>query len=142
MMNIANYNYDNQFFYEYIPDKIKEFILLNYNESYVSQINKYLIEIGIKTNFQEIINKAIDTLKIIINDDWCTINIDYSQVLSGRRLQDLINLIEYGNLEIKGYPILKEAFRYIELNEEELYSEYIDQVQPEIDEEEDVDTLL
>ena len=142
MMNIANYNYDNQFFYEYIPDKIKEFILLNYNESYVSQINKYLIEIGIKTNFQEIINRAIDTLKIIINDDWCTINIDYSQVLSGRRLQDLINLIEYGNLEIKGYPILKEAFRYIELNEEELYSEYIDQVQPEIDEEEDVDTLL
>lgn len=142
MMNIANYNYDNQFFYEYIPDKIKEFILLNYNESYVSQINKYLIEIGIKTNFQEIINRAIDTLKIIINDDWCTINIDYSQVLSGRRLQDLINLIEYGNLEIKGYPILKEAFRYIELNEEELYNEYIDQVQPEIDEEEDVDTLL
>ena len=141
-MNIANYNYDSQFFYEYIPDKIKEFILLNYNESYVSQINKYLIEIGIKTNFQEIINTAIDTLKIIVNDDWCTINIDYSQVLSGRRLQDLINLIEYGNLEIKGYPILKEAFKYIELNEEELYSEYIDQVQPEIDEEEDVDTLL
>ena len=81
-------------------------------DKYLDAINKN------HESAKEIILISLSKLVYIIEDNYIIITINNNYVLSKLHLKliDAIKLINFGNMEIKGYPIISDTFQYVEKN--------------------------
>ena len=125
---------------EFVRYLIRQYIL--YISSIIdfkklNPINKYLKENLFKDKFYK---KNINALNIIVigvysikyrkNKYKTVLYIDPYKKLphTDIKLVSLCKLINYGNMDIKGYPIFTRGFNYIKENIDELYDRYLDQL--------------
>ena len=81
-------------------------------DKYLDTINKN------HESAKEIILISLSELVYVIEDNYIIITINNNYVLSKLHLKliDAIKLINFGNMEIKGYPIISDTFQYVEKN--------------------------
>lgn len=77
----------------------------------------------------EIIFAGIKNLKVYKYPDHYVIKINPNKILpkSSAKLNDICNLINYGNLSIKGYPIFSEGFELISKQVPYLYEAFLEE---------------
>lgn len=104
------------FIENFIPEKLLNNVLLNYNEDKASLINDYLQEeLKIGLSAKEIITYAIENLHISKDNDDYTVMIDGALLVPGTKynLLNIVKLIDSGNLEVRGLNIVSQAFAFI-----------------------------
>lgn len=123
--NVEDKSFDN-FVYHYLPNKMLEYLALNLSEKRVSVLNKYLLKAGILISVRDALMLALGKPQVLrIPPDRYIVSVNPTMLIEGNiRLIQVIDLIEYGNLEVKGYPIVDEIYRYITTNMKELYKTY------------------
>lgn len=127
----------NKDFGEFLIVKIKELLLLNINEPRLILLNNYINNeiIAFKSIYrkhisaQEIILLGLQHLKVSESPTNILISINSNIFIPGYdriKLLDACKLINYGNSEIKGYPIFTNTFTKIVNEIDDYYNEYLE----------------
>lgn len=105
------------FLTNYIPKKLFNYVLLNLNEDKLIQLDEYLNKhLGIKESSIDIIEYGFNNMFISDTGTGFIVMIDNNILIpdSSQKLINIINLINYGNLEVRGCNIVSQAFNYVE----------------------------
>ena len=111
-------NYSPRFI-NFLIKIIKNGVITKLSLNKLKMWDKYLDTINKNhESAKEIILISLSELVYIIEDNYIIITINNNYVLSKLHLKliDAIKLINFGNMEIKGYPIISDTFQYIEKN--------------------------
>lgn len=103
----------SDFIYKYLPRLIYDMILVVVNKNKFDELDAYFKSIGIDYSTMEILKLAINNLEVKeVNG---TYQIEISNILKIKQytLNQLVKLIDYGNMEVKGVGIIKEIEDYI-----------------------------
>ena len=104
-----------------VKDSLDEYISNNLSVTRSEELENYLSSnFNIKTPIRKIFKIAVDNLKTVTNYSKLTFRIDKFIMVDNIRLNSIIKLITYGNLEIKPYNIWAESFEYIKNNMDEI----------------------
>lgn len=104
-----------------VKDSLDEYISNNLSVTRSEELENYLSSnFNIKTPVRKIFKIAVDNLKTVTNYSKLTFRIDKFIMVDNIRLNSIIKLITYGNLEIKPYNIWTESFEYIKSNIDEI----------------------
>ena len=104
-----------------VKDSLDEYISNNLSVTRSEELENYLSSnFNIKTPIRKIFKIAVDNLKTVTNYSKLTFRIDKFIMVDNIRLNSIIKLITYGNLEIKPYNIWTESFEYIKNNMDEI----------------------
>ena len=104
-----------------VKDSLDEYISNNLSVTRSEELENYLsTNFNIKTPIRKIFKIAVDNLKTVTNYSKLTFRIDKFIMVDDIRLNSIIKLITYGNLEIKPYNIWTESFEYIKNNMDEI----------------------
>lgn len=107
-----------------VKDSLDEYISNNLSVTRSEELENYLSSnFNIKTPVRKIFKIAVDNLKTVTNYSKLTFRIDKFIMVDNIRLNSIIKLITYGNLEIKPYNIWTESFEYIKSNIDEIIFE-------------------
>ena len=117
--------YDEKFLY-FIAQQLRKQILGSFNLKKSIQINLELANrFNENLSFFKIIQSALNNLIMIkTKDGYCIqINPNIKFLNTGIKLIDLVNIGTYGTLNVKGYPIILDAFNDI-INNLDYYERY------------------
>lgn len=104
-----------------VKDSLDEYISNNLSVTRSEELENYLSSnFNIKTPVRKIFKIAVDNLKTVTNYSKLIFRIDKFIMVDNIRLNSIIKLITYGNLEIKPYNIWTESFEYIKSNIDEI----------------------
>lgn len=122
-------------FITYLLNEMKEYVLTHLDKD---KLEIWTIYLSNKSIFDSKLKKSISALEIItagVSNLVCRttptryiISIDYNQMAVGltAKLETFCKLINYGNAEMRGYPIFTAAFKHFDVNlgmYEEMYLE-------------------
>ena len=133
-IQIDKFKIDIRFIKLLIP-YIKHNILQNINNIQLSNIDRYVEESNILNDYKtknvtfksrRIIIMAINNLTVNKGKDYYIIEIDNNIIYPGYSitLENLCKLINFGNMDIKGYPIITNAFNHITVNVRGYFNRY------------------
>lgn len=114
-------NYNKQFVYNYL----KHYMLKLVDELYSSKKCKQLSQ-KLNVNILSVIKYSINTLIISTTNDSYILSINKNIRYKDYNLKALINYINYGDREIKGYRLLYNIFEYVVKNIDSIYKEWLD----------------
>ena len=111
---------DKEFIYVYLPDYIYKAFLLTVDETRLKEFDEFF-----DIDSLEILTKALKNLLITKNGMYEYI-FKVNKVLKydNVSISSWINVITYGNREVKGYPILIDLFKSISENIKTIYKEW------------------
>lgn len=99
----------------YIPGVLKDYVIKNHSALRSGKLDKYLKSIGSKYSVRTALIYAIDTLKVVKEQDFYYLEIDKNRQVpySDLNLETMVKLITYGTVDIKGYDLLLKAFKFV-----------------------------
>ena len=106
-------------FINFLIKQIKEYVKSIVDLKRLSVFDKYLSdELGITDTALDIINLALNNLCYKKSSKSYIISINNNTNLQNNvaKLYDVCKLINFGNLQISGYPIFTKTFNYFEKN--------------------------
>lgn len=127
MQLIIDKNYEREFI-DLLIEKIKRDILYN-----ISRDKLVPYDIYINKNYKfkkvrlsiEFIKKALNNLKIIhLDTDGYIIELDKTQRIDNVKVEEIVKLINYGNIGLSPYPFLLDEFKLMNDNIETYYYSY------------------
>lgn len=110
-----------------VPKIFKHYILIFNKDGRFYNIDNYLKNsLGINYKSVDILLFALNTSYISELNKYCIINIGNSDVFKDTNytLKSLVNLIEDGNLDIKGSHVLGQAFSYLNIGIDRFWDMY------------------
>ena len=114
MITFSN-NVSKKFVYEFIPDLIYSLIVHNVDEHKFDAMDEYLkTNIGIDYSTIGLIRFALDNLEIKEVNGTYQIEVSNVIKINDYTLHQLMRLIDYGNNEVKGTRVFRDACNYIE----------------------------
>ena len=118
---------ENKLFLQFLREKTRQVVKLNYNESIFEKTTKYLQEIldDNEVSSYDILMLAVNTMLIHRYLDRVTMETDNMIELDGRKLSSLVELIDNGNIELRGQHIFDSSLLYIKKNLAMLCQEYL-----------------
>ena len=102
-----------------IKQNLIKYFKLNLTGYRVEVVTNYLqSSLNIDWSCMRVLTYMVNHLKITSVDNIFTCTVDNNILLpnTNYRLLDIVKLIEYGNMEVKGVHIIDNAFDYIENN--------------------------
>lgn len=138
---INNPSHENldKFIYEYIFPEIQLIFTYNLNISRCTNWTKYFhkIDLGwityknhktIIPSAYEILLAGLKNLRVLNCHNHYIIEINPNEIAPKTRakLIDICNLINYGNLEMPGYPIFENTFNEVLIHLPDLYKQYLE----------------
>ena len=124
-MLIFSQNVPPKFIYEFLPDFMYSIMLEGVDKHLFDRMDEYLKSIGIDYSTLGLIEYALDNLEV--REVGGTYQVGISNILKVGQytLDQLIRLVDYGNTEVKGIGVVKNAFDYIEKHKEVVISDYL-----------------
>lgn len=118
---------ENKLFLQFLREKTRQVVKLNYNESIFEKTTKYLQEIldDNEVSSYDILMLAVNTMLIHRYLDRVTMEIDNMIELDGIKLSSLVELIDNGNIELRGHHIFDSSLLYIKKNIAMICKEYL-----------------
>ena len=117
----------SSFFFGYVPNVLKSRFRRERSRGKFIQIENYLDKINLGYNIIDILDTLIDTMSTIIENRYVLYRIGDNRPFKDTKytLNQLLNLIEYGNLEVRGARIIQRIFNELSFNERRYYSMYL-----------------
>lgn len=78
-----------------------------------------------KISLEEILNRIGDCLSFSESKDDFIIYLDENQKINNIKISELVSLIDYGNIKVKGTLLIRDSFNYFHNNMFILYSYYL-----------------
>lgn len=103
----------------FVPKVMLRYAKLNLSEGDTASLDEYLEKrLGIMLSSSSILQYAIHTMLVSQNGDEYTFRFDTALPVPGYRmgLGELLGLLEYGNLEVRGCGIIGDMFGYVKAN--------------------------
>lgn len=129
LTNTTEHEWDN-FIYSYIPNEMRNFLSLNLSEETLGSLDVYIKEtLKINATSKEILETALDNIIVTrdVQDYIIMLNTNVLFLDTNYRVADLVNLITYGNLGVRGYDIITKMINYIQGNIDMLFTEYLNE---------------
>lgn len=108
----------------YVPSVMLDEIMAKVDKHKFDVMDKYLKSIGIKYNTISILKYAIKNLDIKTVNNVYVVEVSNILKIGDYTLKQLINLIDCGNIEVKGTGVYQEVENYINNNKGYLVNEY------------------
>lgn len=117
----------SSFFFGYVPNVLKSRFRKERSRGKFIQIENYLDKINLGYNIIDILDTLIDTMSTIIENRYVLYRVGDNRPFKDTKytLNQLLNLIEYGNLEVRGARIIQRIFNELSFNERRYYSMYL-----------------
>ena len=117
----------SSFFFGYVPNVLKSRFRRERSRGKFIQIENYLDKINLGYNIIDILDTLIDTMSTIIENRYVLYRVGANRPFKDTKytLNQLLNLIEYGNLEVRGARIIQRIFNELSFNERRYYSMYL-----------------
>ena len=117
----------SSFFFGYVPNVLKSRFRRERSRGKFIQIENYLDKINLGYNIIDILDTLIDTMSTIIENRYVLYRVGDNRPFKDTKytLNQLLNLIEYGNLEVRGARIIQRIFNELSFNERRYYSMYL-----------------
>ena len=117
----------SSFFFGYVPNVLKSRFRRERSRGKFIQIENYLDKINLGYNIIDILDTLIDTMSTIIENRYVLYRVGDNRPFKDTKytLYQLLNLIEYGNLEVRGARIIQRIFNELSFNERRYYSMYL-----------------
>ena len=117
----------SSFFFGYVPNVLKSRFRRERSRGKFTQIENYLDKINLGYNIIDILDTLIDTMSTIIENRYVLYRVGDNRPFKDTKytLNQLLNLIEYGNLEVRGARIIQRIFNELSFNERRYYSMYL-----------------
>ena len=117
----------SSFFFGYVPNVLKSRFRRERSRGKFIQIENYLDKINLGYNIIDILDTLIDTMSTIIENRYVLYRVGDNRPFKDTKytLNQLLNLIEYGNLEVRGARIIQRTFNELPFNERRYYSMYL-----------------
>ena len=117
----------SSFFFGYVPNVLKSRFRRERSRGKFIQIENYLDKINLGYNIIDILDTLIDTMSTIIENRYVLYRVGDNRPFKDTKytLNQLLNLIEYGNLEVRGTRIIQRIFNELSFNERRYYSMYL-----------------
>ena len=118
---------ENKLFLQFLREKTRQVVKLNYNESIFEKTTKYLQEIldDNEVSSYDILMLAVNTMLIHRYLDRVTMEIDNMIEIDGIKLSSLVELIDNGNIALRGQHIFDNSLLYIKKNIAMICKEYL-----------------
>lgn len=114
-------NYSKYFIYNYLPRYLVNIVEESYKSIKAVKFNKEL-----KINTLSVFKYAMKNISISEINDTYVISINKNLNYKTYNLKSLIDYITYGNMEIKGYRLLYNIFKWLSNNIDLVYKEWLD----------------
>lgn len=120
-------------FYHWLIDKIQLYAIANINNGKLVALNNYINNIP---RFKSIFKKTFNAREILISFfynleikkywDRVVIESNINKIIpnSNAKIYNVVKLITYGTVHIKGYPIVTDTFKYFEDRIDDFYELY------------------
>lgn len=111
----------------YLTRIIRKYVVLNFNPDKVKPFEEYINKnLNLDCSAEEIISYALDTLYVSKHGSFYKIMINPSATIpkTAIKLKSVIQLLESGNLEIRGYPIITNAMSNVKNNIRQLIASF------------------
>lgn len=96
------------------------------SDSKYKKMDDYLLNIlGVKETSKELLDTAIDNIKIIKKDSSYELKMDKNLYNDDYTLDSLVRLIEFGNLEVRGVRTITTLFEFLRNNARKMYNTYM-----------------
>lgn len=117
----------SSFFFGYVPNVLKARFRREMSRGKFIQIENYLDKINLGYNIIDILDTLIDTMSTVIEGRYVLYRVGDNRPFKDTKytLNQLLNLIEYGNLEVRGARIIQRIFNELSFNERRYYSMYL-----------------
>ena len=117
----------SNFFFGYVPNVLKARFRRERSRGKFIQIENYLDKINLGYNIIDILDTLVDTMSTVIEGRYVLYRVGDNRPFKDTKytLNQLLNLIEYGNLEVRGARIIKRIFNELSFNERRYYSMYL-----------------
>lgn len=106
----------DEFVYNQIPLVLTDYINKYCDDLRCAKLNEYLVnKLGIHSNVREILKYCISNLTIVKDLNGYLIRPSTTKYIPNTNyaIDSIVRLIDSGNMEIKGYNILSQAFNYV-----------------------------
>lgn len=113
----------DNFIKNYLPQFIKKYLMGRAKDNIYKKVFEYINK-NYKIKAKGIFESFIKSLEFINKNEYVIITINNNIRCGDEKLIALINLIDYGNLEIKGTGLFKDTFNFINKNLWTLYLIY------------------
>jgi len=114
---------DKTFFYSYIPNYIHKLFIDTVDKRRLKEFDEFF-----EIDSFNILNRLLKNLLVLKNGN-TAYTIKVNKILRDRGgipLETWLQVITYGNREIKGYSIVLDIFKYISENIWDIYEEWVD----------------
>lgn len=125
--------YPLHFIYKFILPLIKK-RLFCFDRKKAVKINSYLKSLDSSLSIVEVLNELIKGIKVSEENDYHNIYIPETLTITNKEfsLISIVKLINYGNLEVKGYSFIENIFGDIQDNQVLYYQTYLAKVFPQL----------
>ncbi len=142
-MELEIINKDNLDLYDFciwLEDELFNYLNSNIDDRQLDRFDNYINE-NLQINFidklprflksRDILLSAFKNLDIRKQGKSYIIDIDPLKFIpnTNAKFIDIVRLINYGNMEINGYPIIDNTFDYFANNLQDLYQQYLKEIQ-------------
>lgn len=119
-------DYDKSFLNNYIPRKIYyQWVMANANGRYQKLDGYFQKTIDKNLTTLGILKFALNNSKIIVEEDGISLDIFLNISYMGHLLKNLLQLIEYGSIEVKGTYTISKAFNQVKYYRDNYYKMYM-----------------
>lgn len=116
----------NDFVYDYLPKKLFRLIIKDIDRRKFDAFDEYIHEeLKLDVNCLDIIKIALSRLDVKHLKNVYIINISDTYKIDRYTDRQLIKLIDYGNIDMKGAMIVEKAFNYVDKHKEKILDEYL-----------------
>lgn len=118
--------YDEKFI-KWLVKQIKAKLFSAVNISLLKSLNDKLSDLGIEINIEKSFIYIVNHVTYVKSKFNYYIFIDGNKVIPGTKYKyiDVVKLINYGTIEILGYPIFSDVFNEININLDKYLEHYI-----------------
>lgn len=127
MQLVIKENYERDFI-DLLIEKIKRDIMYNISRN---KLIPYDIYINKNYSFKktrlaiEFIKKALNTFRVInLDTDGYIIELDKTQRIDNVKVEEIVKLINYGNINLSSYPFLLDEFKRVDNDIDSYYYSY------------------
>lgn len=100
---------------DFVPEILKEFIIKNYSSAKAQKMNWYLQSLNLSYSVRTALLHIVSHLKVTVEGKAFGLEVDKNVMFTppGLSADTIARLIEHGIADIKGYPLLSDAFKYV-----------------------------
>ena len=125
-MLVFPYKLPQSFYKSFIPNKMYNLMLLCVDKVKLTEMDKVLSDMGIKTPILKVIKYALQNMDVIEGGEKCVMVFSNTKKIGNYTLSQIMRILDAGNLEVKGMGAIRRVEEFINSHTADMREEYLD----------------